>query len=49
MSPAAPWPFGPTGEFPAEASLPAEWPNGLGKGLQSPVRGFDSRLRLEGG
>ena len=24
----------------------AEWPNGLGKGLQSPVRGFDSRLRL---
>ena len=27
-------------------SLPAEWPSGLGKGLQSPVRGFDSRLRL---
>ena len=27
----------------------AEWPSGLGKGLQSPVRGFDSRLRLEGG
>jgi hypothetical protein len=26
----------------------AEWPSGLGKGLQSPVRGFDSRLRLEG-
>ena len=26
--------------------LPAEWPSGLGKGLQSPVRGFDSRLRL---
>jgi hypothetical protein len=25
---------------------PAEWPSGLGKGLQSPVRGFDSRLRL---
>ena len=24
----------------------AEWPSGLGKGLQSPVRGFDSRLRL---
>ena len=26
--------------------VPAEWPSGLGKGLQSPVRGFDSRLRL---
>jgi hypothetical protein len=26
----------------------AEWPSGLGKGLQSPVRGFDSRLRLAG-
>ena len=25
---------------------PAEWPSGLGKGLQSPVRGFDSRLRI---
>jgi hypothetical protein len=25
---------------------PAEWPSGIGKGLQSPVRGFDSRLRL---
>jgi hypothetical protein len=25
----------------------AEWPNGLGKGLQSPVHGFDSRLRLQ--
>ena len=25
----------------------AEWPSGLGKGLQSPVHGFDSRLRLE--
>ena len=24
----------------------AEWPSGLGKGLQSPVHGFDSRLRL---
>ena len=24
----------------------AEWPSGLGKGLQSPVRGFDSRRRL---
>jgi hypothetical protein len=30
-------------------SLPAEWPSGLGKGLQSPVRGFDSRLRLAAG
>ena len=27
--------------------VPAEWPSGLGKGLQSPVRGFDSRSRLE--
>jgi len=27
----------------------AEWPSGLGKGLQSPVRGFDSRLRLDPG
>jgi hypothetical protein len=26
--------------------LTAEWPSGLGKGLQSPVHGFDSRLRL---
>ena len=26
----------------------AEWPSGLGKGLQSPVRGFDSRFRLGG-
>jgi hypothetical protein len=26
----------------------AEWPSGLGKGLQSPVHGFDSRLRLPG-
>ena len=25
----------------------AAWPSGLGKGLQSPVRGFDSRRRLE--
>src|SRR6185312_5185705 len=24
----------------------AAWPSGLGKGLQSPVRGFDSRRRL---
>ena len=24
----------------------AQWPSGLGKGLQSPVHGFDSRLRL---
>jgi hypothetical protein len=28
--------------------LVAEWPSGLGKGLQSPVRGFDSRFRLCG-
>ena len=27
-------------------SHPAAWPSGLGKGLQSPVRGFDSRRRL---
>jgi hypothetical protein len=27
-------------------TLAAEWPSGLGKGLQSPVHGFDSRLRL---
>jgi hypothetical protein len=26
----------------------AGWPSGLGKGLQSPVRGFDSRSRLGG-
>ena len=25
----------------------AGWPSGLGKGLQSPVRGFDSRSGLE--
>jgi hypothetical protein len=29
------------------ADNPAAWPSGLGKGLQSPVRGFDSRRRLE--
>ena len=29
------------------SNIPAEWPSGLGKGLQSPVRGFDSRLRLD--
>jgi hypothetical protein len=28
------------------AASVAEWPSGLGKGLQSPVHGFDSRLRL---
>jgi hypothetical protein len=33
----------PLGVFNA---LAAEWPSGLGKGLQSPVHGFDSRLRL---
>ena len=35
--------------LPATGPEAAEWPSGLGKGLQSPVRGFDSRLRLEGG
>jgi hypothetical protein len=25
----------------------ATWPSGLGKGLQSPVPGFDSRSRLQ--
>ena len=35
--------------LPATGAEAAEWPSGLGKGLQSPVRGFDSRLRLEGG
>ena len=34
---------------PCGMAFVAEWPSGLGKGLQSPVRGFDSRLRLEGG
>ena len=29
-----------------QAPPAAEWPSGLGKGLQSPVHGFDSRLRL---
>jgi hypothetical protein len=33
---------------PERTSLMAEWPSGLGKGLQSPVRGFDSRFRLAG-
>ncbi len=38
------------GTRPALRSRPvAEWPSGLGKGLQSPVRGFDSRFRLAGG
>src|SRR5690349_5361758 len=31
-----------------QAPRAAEWPSGLGKGLQSPVHGFDSRLRLAG-
>src|ERR1700733_803035 len=31
---------------PHRGSPLAEWPSGLGKGLQSPVRGFDSRFRL---
>jgi hypothetical protein len=30
----------------AKLAPTAEWPSGLGKGLQSPVHGFDSRLRL---
>jgi hypothetical protein len=38
-----------SGCFATLESRAAEWPSGLGKGLQSPVRGFDSRLRLEGG
>jgi hypothetical protein len=29
-----------------QVPVAAEWPSGLGKGLQSPVHGFDSRLRL---
>ena len=33
---------------PLERRPVAEWPSGLGKGLQSPVRGFDSRFRLCG-
>jgi uncharacterized membrane-anchored protein len=32
--------------MPLRHALVAEWPSGLGKGLQSPVHGFDSRLRL---
>ena len=35
--------------LPAMGPEAAEWPSGLGKGLQSPVRGFDSRFRLAGG
>ena len=37
-----------TGPIPGGRPV-AEWPSGLGKGLQSPVRGFDSRFRLGGG
>ena len=37
--------IGPEPDLPVHGD-PAEWPSGLGKGLQSPVRGFDSRLRL---
>src|SRR5260370_22938784 len=33
------WPWWPS-------PFMAEWPSGLGKGLQGPVHGFDSRLRL---
>ena len=32
--------------MPLGMAFVAEWPSGLGKGLQSPVHGFDSRLRL---
>ena len=50
--PAGCWPATVLGypghEFIGRMTL-AEWPSGLGKGLQSPVHGFDSRLRLEGG
>jgi hypothetical protein len=38
-----------TGPTPRVGRPVAEWPSGLGKGLQSPVRGFDSRFRLGGG
>jgi hypothetical protein len=38
-----------TGLAPQRVGPVAEWPSGLGKGLQSPVRGFDSRFRLAGG
>ncbi len=38
--------FGSMGRSSIEMPPAAEWPSGLGKGLQSPVRGFDSRLRL---
>ena len=37
------------GPHPLGGGPVAEWPSGLGKGLQSPVRGFDSRFRLAGG
>jgi hypothetical protein len=37
-----------TRAHPSGDGLVAEWPSGLGKGLQSPVRGFDSRFRLCG-
>ena len=48
---AAEGPHGSRGtcSLPATGPAAAEWPSGIGKGLQSPVRGFDSRLRLEGG
>ncbi len=41
-------PVGPLQQFESFGSSEdsAEWPSGLGKGLQSPARGFDSRLRL---
>ena len=39
-------PQAPRSAPPVGGRLVAEWPSGLGKGLQSPVRGFDSRFRL---
>ena len=37
---------GSSGSARSMQELTADWPSGLGKGLQSPVRGFDSRIRL---
>ncbi len=34
--------------YPAAEGVTAAWPSGLGKGLQSPVPGFDSQRRLQG-
>ena len=53
LRPGIVFPGGTTPDPRQEADCPlaklapaAEWPSGLGKGLQSPVHGFDSRLRL---